>query len=119
MLRLITNVFESLMSKSTLYRIYNSEQWSVAKTMLPKFRKLKDLGFHDVSFWNEEDAREMGEISGQTSTLKTLGFREGLRDEHIHAMQPELLAAVARGRFTMGINLSNLTAGDKVSVLAN
>ena len=118
-LRLITNVFESLMSKSTLYRIYNSEQWSVAKTMLPKFRKLKDLGFHDVSFWNEEDAREMGEISGQTSTLKTLGFREGLRDEHIHAMQPELLAAVARGRFTMGINPSNLTAGDKVSVLAN
>ncbi len=119
MLRLITNVFESLMSKSTTYGVCDFVHWSVVKTMLPKFRKLEAATFHDVSFRNEEDAREMGEISGQTSTLKTLGFREGLRDEHIHAMQPELLAAVARGRFTMGINPSNLTAGDKVSVLAN
>ncbi len=109
-LRLITNVFESLMSKSTLYRIYNSEQWSVAKTMLPKFRKLKDLGFHDVSFWNEEDAREMGEILGRISTLKDLYFIEGLRDEHIHAMQPGLLAAAARGGFYVQINPSHLTA---------
>ena len=109
-LRLITNVFESLTSKSTTYGVCDFVHWSVVKTMLPKFRKLEAVTFHDVSFRNEEDAREMGEISGQTSTLKTLGFREGLRDEHIHAMQPELLAAVARGRFTMGINPSNLTA---------
>ena len=109
-LRLITNVFESLMSKSTTYGVCDFVHWSVAKTTLPKFRKLEAATFHDVSFRNEEDAREMGEISGQTSTLKTRGFREGLRDEHIHAMQPELLAAVARGWFTVGINPSNLTA---------
>jgi len=109
-LRLITNVFESLMSKSTTYGVCDFVHWSVVKTMLPKFRKLEAVTFHDVSFWNEEDAREMGEISGQTSTLEYLGFQEGLRDEHIHAMQPELLAAVARGWFTVGINPSNLTA---------
>ena len=72
MLRLITNVFESLMSKSTTYGVCDFVHWSVVKTMLPKFRKLEAVTFHDVSFWNEEDAREMGEISGQTSTLEYL-----------------------------------------------
>ncbi len=111
MLRLITNVFESLMSKSTTYGVCDFVHWSVVKTMLPKFRKLEAATFHDVSFWNEEDAREMGEILGRISTLERLIFWDGgLRDEHIHAMQPGLLAAAARGRFSVSIAPSHLTA---------